>query len=119
MVMEGALVEEMSMVADGTVVHPGRRIPSGQLWAGNPAVFVRNLTKHEISEMEKQAEDYTLLAMDHAEHFMPFQTAYQHAEQLGVDDETLRKIVDMEVERELRKRAPQSLGMESAASERQ
>lgn len=30
-VMEGALVEQYAQVAEGAVVHPGRRIPSGQV----------------------------------------------------------------------------------------
>jgi len=35
------------VLAPGTVLPPGRLIPGGQLWAGNPARFVRNLTKDE------------------------------------------------------------------------
>lgn len=30
-IMEGALVEEFAEVAPGSVVHPGRRIPKGQV----------------------------------------------------------------------------------------
>ena len=46
--MEGSLVEEFCILAPGTVVAPGRLIPSGQLWAGNPARHVRDLTKDEV-----------------------------------------------------------------------
>lgn len=46
--MEGSLVENHSILAPGTVLPPGRLVPSGQLWAGNPAKFVRNLTKDEV-----------------------------------------------------------------------
>ena len=48
--MEGSLVESQSILAPGTVVTPGRLIPSGQLWAGNPARYVRDLTKDEVSQ---------------------------------------------------------------------
>lgn len=47
--MEGSLVESHCVLAPGTVVTPGRLIPYGQLWAGNPARFVRDLTSDEVS----------------------------------------------------------------------
>lgn len=47
--MEGSLVETNSVLAPGTVLPPGRLIPSGQLWAGNPAHYVRDLSKDEVS----------------------------------------------------------------------
>ena len=46
--MEGSLVESNSILSPGTVLPPGRLVPSGQLWAGNPAKFVRDLTKDEV-----------------------------------------------------------------------
>lgn len=36
------------IAAARAVVPPARRIPSGELWAGNPAKFVRKLTKDEV-----------------------------------------------------------------------
>ena len=41
-VCEGAILDP------GTVVPPARRIPSGELWGGNPARFIRKLTAHEV-----------------------------------------------------------------------
>ena len=46
--MEGSLVESNSVLAPGTVLPPGRLVPSGQLWAGNPARYVRDLSKDEV-----------------------------------------------------------------------
>lgn len=46
--MEGSLVENHCVLAPGTVLPPGRLVPSGQLWAGNPAKYVRDLTKDEV-----------------------------------------------------------------------
>ena len=40
-------MEKNAVLAPGTVLPPGRLIPGGQLWAGNPARFVRDLTKDE------------------------------------------------------------------------
>ena len=47
--MEGCLVESNSVLAPGTVLPPGRLVPSGQLWAGNPARYVRDLSKDEVN----------------------------------------------------------------------
>ena len=42
-VMDKAVVESGAMVAAGAVVGPGKRVPTGQLWAGNPAAYKRDL----------------------------------------------------------------------------
>jgi carbonic anhydrase/acetyltransferase-like protein (isoleucine patch superfamily) len=47
-VCEGAILEHESILAPGSVVPPARRIPSGELWGGNPARFIRKLTAHEV-----------------------------------------------------------------------
>ena len=54
--MEGSLVESNSVLAPGTVLPPGRLVPSGQLWAGNPARFVRDLMKDEVSPSSPQGQ---------------------------------------------------------------
>ena len=84
-VMEGALVEQHARVAEGSVVHPGRRIPAAQLWAGNPAAFVRDLTKAEVAEAEGHAEEVARDAAAHADEFLPYTTAYRQAEALGLE----------------------------------
>lgn len=75
-VMEGALVEEHAQVAAGAVVHPGRRIPAGQVWGGNPAVYVRDLTKAELAGVQAHAEETAEAAKEHAYEFLPANTAY-------------------------------------------
>ena len=84
--MEGALVEQHARVGEGSVVHPGRRIPSGQLWSGNPAVFVRDLTKTEMAEAEGHAEGVAKDAAAHAEEFLPYTTAFRQAESLKLEE---------------------------------
>ncbi len=93
-VLEGALVERGARVGAGAVVHPGRRIPAGQLWEGNPAVFVRDLTKTELAEAEGHAGEVADLAAQHAGEFLPYTTAFNDAEKLGVDklDKSLAEI---------------------------
>ena len=46
-IMQGARLERGSVIEANSVVGPGRLIPAGQVWGGNPCVFVRNLTAEE------------------------------------------------------------------------
>lgn len=57
-VLDGAVVEEKSMVAAGSVVKPNFIVPSGKLVAGVPAKVVRELTQQELDEFEKSALRY-------------------------------------------------------------
>jgi gamma-carbonic anhydrase len=49
------------MVAAGSVVEPGAVVPSGQLWGGNPAKFLRDLKPEEKSFMLTSAKRYAEL----------------------------------------------------------
>lgn len=49
-VPEGCVVEHGSMIADGAVLAPYTQVPSKQLWAGNPAKFVRDIDDDELIE---------------------------------------------------------------------
>lgn len=53
------------MVAAGAVVSAGTTIPSGQLWGGNPAKFMRNLKPEEASFLPASAQHYTEVAAEH------------------------------------------------------
>ena len=58
-IQEGTIIEEDSMVAAGAVVLPETHIPSGQLWAGNPAKYVRDVTAEEVAFLEKVSHRFT------------------------------------------------------------
>jgi carbonic anhydrase/acetyltransferase-like protein (isoleucine patch superfamily) len=60
-VMDGAVLEADSMVAGGAVVTPGKTVPSGTLWRGNPARYARDLTKQEIGNQAYNAAHYVRL----------------------------------------------------------
>lgn len=45
--LDGAVVESGAMLAAGALLTPGKRVPTGQLWAGNPARMMRELTDKE------------------------------------------------------------------------
>jgi carbonic anhydrase/acetyltransferase-like protein (isoleucine patch superfamily) len=64
-VMDGAVVESYAMVAAGALVTPGKRVPSGELWAGRPAKFMRELTDAEHAEIDRLAELYFNLSHEY------------------------------------------------------
>lgn len=57
-VMDDAVVEAGAMVAAGALVGPKKRIPAGQLWAGTPARFVRQLKPEESAKFKVQTDRY-------------------------------------------------------------
>lgn len=59
-------VEKGAMVAAGSVVMAGTTVPAGQLWAGNPARFMRPLTPDEAAFIPKSADVYAKLGAEHA-----------------------------------------------------
>lgn len=50
---EGCVIEDHSMIAAGAVVTAGTLVPKGQLWAGNPAKYVRDLNEEELGFFKK------------------------------------------------------------------
>jgi carbonic anhydrase/acetyltransferase-like protein (isoleucine patch superfamily) len=65
-VMDGAVVEKGAMVAAGALVTPGVVVPSGQLWAGAPARFMRDMTADEKAFTVTSAATYAEVADVHA-----------------------------------------------------
>ena len=65
-VMDGCEIEGDAMLAAGAMLTPGRRIPSGQLWAGRPAKYVRDLTPDDLAGMRLGVAHYVELARLHA-----------------------------------------------------
>jgi carbonic anhydrase/acetyltransferase-like protein (isoleucine patch superfamily) len=57
-ILDGAVLEEKSIIAAGSVVTPGFVVPKGKLAAGVPAKIVRELTEIEINEIENLAFRY-------------------------------------------------------------
>ncbi|BDA41489.1 Gamma carbonic anhydrase-like 1, mitochondrial [Coccomyxa sp. Obi] len=80
--MEGSLVEKQSVLAPGTVLPPGRLVPSGQLWAGNPARYVRDLTKDEKEEISAIAMGVFGTIDKHSSEFLPYSFAYVETEKV-------------------------------------
>ena len=66
-VMDGCEIEGDAMLAAGALLTPGRRIPSGQLWAGRPARYVRDLRPEELAGHREGVAHYVALAHAHSE----------------------------------------------------
>jgi carbonic anhydrase/acetyltransferase-like protein (isoleucine patch superfamily) len=64
-VLDGAVVEGDAMLAAGAMLTPGKRVPSGQLWAGRPAVHLRDLKPEEIERNRQASSGYAALAKLH------------------------------------------------------
>lgn len=60
--MDGSYVETGGMVAAGALLTPGKRVRSGELWAGTPARFMRDVTPEEIAFFPRSARQYVDLA---------------------------------------------------------
>jgi carbonic anhydrase/acetyltransferase-like protein (isoleucine patch superfamily) len=65
-IMDGATVGTNSVIAPASIVTPGTKIPSGELWSGSPAKKERVLTSEEIAEIAESAHDTLELAYLHA-----------------------------------------------------
>lgn len=61
-IMDDVVVESGAMVAAGALVTPGKRVPSGELWAGSPAKKMRDLTEAEMAHISESADNYVRLA---------------------------------------------------------
>ena len=69
-ILEGARLEKGCMIGAGSVVPPGRLIPSKQLWAGNPVRYIRDLYEPD----ELNFRDMLALEAEIAEkHFLQFE----------------------------------------------
>lgn len=64
-VMDEAVIETMGMLAAGALLTPGKRVPSGQLWAGRPAKFMRDINEEERKYIEWSATHYARLGSEH------------------------------------------------------
>jgi carbonic anhydrase/acetyltransferase-like protein (isoleucine patch superfamily) len=64
-ILDEAVMEDHSMLAAGSVLTPKKRVPSGELWGGSPARYMRDLTKEELKFLPVSADNYVRLAGDY------------------------------------------------------
>ena len=63
-ILDNSIVDEYGFVAAGAVVTPGTKINKYELWAGNPARFVRKVTDTEIDLMKNTPIVYDKLSKE-------------------------------------------------------
>jgi len=61
-VLDGAVVETGAMVAAGALVSPRKIVRKGELWAGNPAQKLRDITEKDLMTFKLSALHYVELA---------------------------------------------------------
>ena len=67
---KGATIESFAVVASGARVADGAVVPSGQIWAGSPARYLRDLTqeeKHLISEHHLEMQQLSQIYAEETE----------------------------------------------------
>ncbi len=60
--LDGAVVESGGYVAAGALLTPNKRVPAGQMWAGNPAKYFRDVKPQEAEYIKFSAQHYCDLA---------------------------------------------------------
>lgn len=63
--MKNSKVESGAMLCAGSVLQAGAVIPSGEMWSGNPAEKVSDLSEKEKEQIIKAAKHMVLLAIEH------------------------------------------------------
>ena len=64
-VMDDSVVEEGAMVAAGALITPGRRVKSGEVWAGKPAKKLREVCQQDLEFFEINRARYQRLATEY------------------------------------------------------
>lgn len=64
-VMDNAVVESGGMLAAGALLTPNKHIKGGELWAGSPAKFFRDMTREESQFIYVSAKHYVDLGQDY------------------------------------------------------
>ena len=64
-ILDGARVCRHAMVGAGALVTPGKVVGAGELWLGNPARCVRQLSEREIEQLHYSAQHYVRLKNDY------------------------------------------------------
>jgi carbonic anhydrase/acetyltransferase-like protein (isoleucine patch superfamily) len=57
-IMDDSVVESGAMVAAGCLITPGKIVKSGQIWAGNPGRYFRDLTEQEADFIKISENNY-------------------------------------------------------------
>ena len=62
-ILDNSVVEKYSLVAAGAVLTPGTKVKK-ELWAGNPAKFIRKINEREKKLLENTPNVYSKLSKE-------------------------------------------------------
>jgi carbonic anhydrase/acetyltransferase-like protein (isoleucine patch superfamily) len=60
-IMDKCVIEDHAMIGAGSVLPSNKHVKTGELWLGNPAKKIRNLTPKQMLELEYSARHYVKL----------------------------------------------------------
>ena len=63
-ILDNSFIDEYGFVAAGAIVTPGTKINKQELWAGNPAKFIRKVSNTEIDLMNNTPVVYEKLSKE-------------------------------------------------------
>ncbi len=64
-ILDQARLEDRSMLAAGALLPPNKVVPTGQLWGGSPARYMRDMTEEELKFLSVSADNYVRLAAEY------------------------------------------------------
>ena len=64
-VLDEAVIESHAMLAAGSLLTPGKRVPTGEMWAGRPARLSRKLTDAELDSFSQTITNYADRAQEY------------------------------------------------------
>jgi len=80
----GAFIDMDCVILPHSVVVANQRIPSGEVWGGNPAKFIRKVDPDQVEDTIQQAENMFCFTRQHIFEFFPKGFAYIEKEKLSV-----------------------------------
>jgi hypothetical protein len=90
-VQEGAVIESEAFIAAGAVIRSGQVVQAGELWVGNPARKIRDLSVEERQKLHYQSSEYVKVA-----------TGQRHVMELGgnlADPDDFDFVIRLQAER--------------------
>ncbi|MDC0033851.1 gamma carbonic anhydrase family protein [Alphaproteobacteria bacterium] len=64
-ILDEGVVESGAMLAAGSLLTPGKCVKEGELWAGRPAKFMRNIDTDEAVRLRQTVENYLKRSRDY------------------------------------------------------
>lgn len=63
--LDDSVVKQGAMLAAGAVLTPRKTVPSGAIWAGSPAAYMRDMSQKERDFIPESADNYIRLAQEY------------------------------------------------------